>query len=169
MRRREGMARPQTNIGKCRAEKCDRDAEVDLLCRKHYKRLRKHGNVHYKGQRGGATKRLYGKDEKCAINGCGNKIYAKYLCVNHYNQVRSKKLKQRPVDRECKQEENKPNKCNRKYLEGRISHASKRVQQFRESRGESPAETHTYYGGWDLGYWEGKLSAYEDMLDKTRD
>jgi hypothetical protein len=26
-------------------------------------------------------------------------------------------------------------------------------------------EQHTFHGGWNLGYWEGRVSALEDILD----
>jgi hypothetical protein len=48
----------------------------------------------------------------------------------------------------------------------KITHAKKRVKSYKESHGEKPSETHTYHGGWDLGYWEGKLSAYQAILDE---
>ena len=28
------------------------------------------------------------------------------------------------------------------------------------------ADTHTFYGGWSLGYYQGRLSALEDLLDE---
>lgn len=57
----------------------------------------------------------------------------------------------------------------KEYINGRISHANKRVKQFRDSHGDNPNETHTYHGGWSLGYWEGLLSAYEKILDEIED
>jgi hypothetical protein len=51
------------------------------------------------------------------------------------------------------------------FLAKRITFASKRVDAIRESHGDYPTETHNYSGGHSLGYWEGKLSAYENVLD----
>lgn len=52
------------------------------------------------------------------------------------------------------------------FAEKRIEHCNKRAIACKKAHGENPAQTHTYHGGWSLGYWEGKLSTYEDMLDK---
>lgn len=30
-------------------------------------------------------------------------------------------------------------------------------------------EQHTFHGGWNLGYWEGRVSAIEDVLDILED
>ena len=53
-----------------------------------------------------------------------------------------------------------------KYLARRISHVTKRINSIKESYGDHPSQTHTYHGGWDLGYWEGLLSAYENVRDR---
>lgn len=55
------------------------------------------------------------------------------------------------------------------YLSKRIAHAEKRIEVFKKSHGDNPGETHTYFGGWDLGCWEGKLSAYQNALDEIND
>lgn len=34
---------------------------------------------------------------------------------------------------------------------------------------EGKEEQHTFYGGWNLGYWEGRVSALEDILDMLED
>lgn len=55
------------------------------------------------------------------------------------------------------------------FLLKRISHAEKRVLSIKESHGDNPTETHNYYGGHSLGYWEGKLSAYQNILDEIEE
>lgn len=57
----------------------------------------------------------------------------------------------------------------KRLIERRLEHARKRVNQYKQAHGENPGQTHTYHGGWDLGYWEGKLSTYEDMLDEINE
>ncbi|HDR6286497.1 TPA: hypothetical protein QCU33_002485 [Bacillus cereus] len=51
-------------------------------------------------------------------------------------------------------------------IERSIKHAKKRINSLKESHGDNPGKTHTYHGGWDLGYWEGRLSALEDIHDE---
>jgi len=51
------------------------------------------------------------------------------------------------------------------YLERRIQHAQSRADTTKESHGANPSDTHTYYGGQELGRWEGKVSAYENVQD----
>lgn len=53
----------------------------------------------------------------------------------------------------------------REHLIRKMSHADKRVKSIKRSHGDKAGSTHTYHGGWSLGYWEGKLSTYEDLLD----
>lgn len=55
------------------------------------------------------------------------------------------------------------------FLVRRIAHVSRRVVSIKESHGESPNETHNYFGGHSLGYWEGKLSAYQNILDEIEE
>ena len=51
------------------------------------------------------------------------------------------------------------------YIVNRISRLSKRVDELKLEQGDNPSETHTYHGGWELGYWKGRLSAFEDIMD----
>ncbi|BAR81996.1 uncharacterized protein KNN_01148 [Bacillus thuringiensis serovar tolworthi] len=51
-------------------------------------------------------------------------------------------------------------------VERSIKHAKKRIDVLKEAHGDNPGKTHTYHGGWDLGYWEGRLSVLEDMHDE---
>lgn len=55
------------------------------------------------------------------------------------------------------------------FLSRRIKHAQKRVDCIKESHGDEPNKTHTYHGGWSLGYWVGMLTAYQNVLDKEED
>ena len=34
---------------------------------------------------------------------------------------------------------------------------------------EGKEEQHTFHGGWNLGYWEGRVSALEGILDMLED
>lgn len=52
------------------------------------------------------------------------------------------------------------------FLRRKIVHARKRAMQLKEMHGENPTEKYNYYGGHNLGYWEGKQSAYELILDE---
>lgn len=54
----------------------------------------------------------------------------------------------------------------KQVLTQRIIHSRKRISKYKKLHGENPSQTHTYHGGWDLGYWEGKLSALEDLFDE---
>ena len=62
------------------------------------------------------------------------------------------------------------------HLLKRIKHARNRVNAIREYQERTPFSihkspedvsepSHNYFGGWDLGYWEGKVAAYEDLMD----
>ena len=53
-----------------------------------------------------------------------------------------------------------------KKIERSIKHAKTRIEALKKSHGDNPGKTHTYHGGWDLGYWEGRLSVLEDMRDE---
>lgn len=52
------------------------------------------------------------------------------------------------------------------HIEARLKHANNRVDALREEHGDHPDTTHTYHGGWSLGYWQGKLTVYENILDE---
>jgi hypothetical protein len=81
------MGRPKTNVGKCKINECEKNADVLGLCRMHYTRIYRHKDAY-------TTKKVdkY-KDELCAIGECGRKAYAKYLCEKHYDQVYRQKKK----------------------------------------------------------------------------
>lgn len=34
---------------------------------------------------------------------------------------------------------------------------------------EGKEKQHTFHGGWNLGYWEGRVSALEEILDMLED
>jgi hypothetical protein len=54
----------------------------------------------------------------------------------------------------------------REFVLRRIQHATKRIDQITKQQGENASQTHTYHGGQTLGYWQGKLSAYELIMDE---
>lgn len=54
-----------------------------------------------------------------------------------------------------------------KYLKGRIVQAESRAKALKERHGDNPGKTHTYHGGWDLGYWDGLVAAYHNVLDRV--
>lgn len=37
------------------------------------------------------------------------------------------------------------------------------------SQYEGKETQHTFHGGWNLGYWEGRVSALEEILDMLED
>ena len=50
------------------------------------------------------------------------------------------------------------------YINRRIKHAENELKLIKESQGDNPSDHYTYYGGQALGYWQGKLASYEDIL-----
>lgn len=54
-------------------------------------------------------------------------------------------------------------------IERRLQHIDKRIEALKEEHGETPSLTHTYHGGWSLGYWEGKKSGILDFLDELEE
>lgn len=52
-----------------------------------------------------------------------------------------------------------------KYLNRRIEHAENRIDLIRTKQGDNASQTHTYHGGWSLGYWEGLCKAYKNTRD----
>lgn len=55
----------------------------------------------------------------------------------------------------------------RKQVQRRATHAKKRAEQIAEQHGDSPNQTHNYFGGQTLGYWQGRYSALADVLDEV--
>jgi hypothetical protein len=45
-------------------------------------------------------------------------------------------------------------------IKRRKAHTLKRIESYKESGGDN------YHAGWSLGYWEGRLSAFDDVLDE---
>lgn len=54
----------------------------------------------------------------------------------------------------------------KKFLKGRMKHAERRVSEIKAEQGDTPHETHNYFGGHTLGYWEGKLSTLNVIMDE---
>ena len=48
------------------------------------------------------------------------------------------------------------------YLQSRIAHCAKRISVYPE---KLDMEKDSCHGGWDKGYWEGRMSALEDIHD----
>lgn len=51
-----------------------------------------------------------------------------------------------------------------KILLRRIARCKRRIASY-EERYKGRESEHTYHAGWNLGYWEGRLSALEDIRD----
>ncbi|MCY9593990.1 hypothetical protein [Paenibacillus chitinolyticus] len=54
----------------------------------------------------------------------------------------------------------------RDFLAKRITYAKRRAFTYKNEHGENPEQTHNYFGGYSLGYWEGKVAAYQYILDE---
>lgn len=55
----------------------------------------------------------------------------------------------------------------KKTTKRKLKHAKKRAKELKKAHGGTPGKTHTYHGGWDLGYWEGRASMAQDILDEV--
>jgi len=53
-----------------------------------------------------------------------------------------------------------------KELQHKIERTKKQIEAIIEKHGPNPGNKYSYYGGYDLGYLEGKLAVYEDWLDE---
>ena len=52
------------------------------------------------------------------------------------------------------------------FVEQRLQHAKQRFSEIEKSQGENAHQHCTYFGGQALGIWQGKISAYETILDE---
>ena len=55
-----------------------------------------------------------------------------------------------------------------KELQERLYTVLKRNQrksEYYEQKYHGKEEQHTFHGGWNLGYWEGRVTAFEECLD----
>jgi hypothetical protein len=57
----------------------------------------------------------------------------------------------------------------KKFLVRRMSHVEKRIERTKEIHGGNPNGNYNYYGGQTLGYWQGKLAAYELVLEEIEE
>ena len=53
-------------------------------------------------------------------------------------------------------------KYTKEKIEKEIARIKIKIDSLKQKHGKNPAMTHTYHAGWSLGYWEGRLSAFED-------
>ncbi|WP_428828508.1 hypothetical protein ACPJHH_13150 [Bacillus altitudinis] len=54
-----------------------------------------------------------------------------------------------------------PMDAKRKY-----ERAADKIEKIKEQHGNNPGQTHTYHGGWSLGFWVGRLSVLEELLEE---
>lgn len=65
----------------CSIEECDNKHYSRGYCRKHYERLRRHGNPYW-------TEKKREVFEKCQSKDCDRAHFAKGFCVKHYTRLR---------------------------------------------------------------------------------
>ena len=51
----------------------------------------------------------------------------------------------------------------------RVLYRNQCKAEYYSSKYEGKEEQHTFHGGWNLGYWEGRVSALEGVLDLLED
>lgn len=51
----------------------------------------------------------------------------------------------------------------------KVLQRNERKAQRYSSQYEGKEEQHTFHGGWNLGYWQGRVSALEEILDMLED
>lgn len=66
-------------MNECAADDCERRAECKGWCRKHWERVKKHGDP-YVVEHGGGL-----KPKKCGEPECDRKHHARGMCVKHYH------------------------------------------------------------------------------------
>lgn len=54
-------------------------------------------------------------------------------------------------------------KINKKKIKRKL----KRLDRLLSNMKDYSSETHTYYGGWSLGYFQGQRELLSDMLDEV--
>lgn len=82
------MVRPRTNIGKCIVSGCNKEAERELMCKKHYERKRKYGNENFI-----SINEHYKDTDECLVVGCLDKLCSQKLCSKHYHNFMYHKRK----------------------------------------------------------------------------
>ena len=50
-------------------------------------------------------------------------------------------------------------------IERKLKHAKRRLDYFTTKYDQIGEENLTYHGGWNTGYWQSKVSTYEEILD----
>lgn len=46
-----------------------------------------------------------------------------------------------------------------------ILNRNQRKSEYYEQKYQGKENKHTFHGGWNLGYWEGRVTAFEECLD----
>lgn len=57
----------------------------------------------------------------------------------------------------------------KKIIERRLHHSSENANELENKHGSNPTEKYNYYGGWSLGYWKGRVSLLEELLDELEE
>lgn len=47
----------------------------------------------------------------------------------------------------------------------KILRRNQRKSEYYQQKYTGKESSHTFYGGWNLGYWEGRVTAFEELLD----
>lgn len=55
-----------------------------------------------------------------------------------------------------------------KFIKRRIEHAKRRIKETKAKQG-TIVENDDYWNGFDLGYWKGIRSGYQNALDKLEE
>lgn len=55
-----------------------------------------------------------------------------------------------------------------KIVERKLKHAKRNLEYYDVRYGNTNIHPLTYHAGWNVGYWNGKVSAYEDLLDELK-
>lgn len=56
-----------------------------------------------------------------------------------------------------------------KFVNRRIALCNRRIGELEKRYKDKLTTDLTYHAGWEVGYWKGKLSAYELIKDKMED
>ena len=54
-------------------------------------------------------------------------------------------------------------------IKRRLERAEKKVKYIKEKHGDNPSKDFNYWGGRELGHWEGVVSTYDYILGKLEE